>query len=618
MNKLSSFFEYLFKDHPGDEPGKRAPAIIAIITAFLAAAGPFIQSGMNPGNILALIISIVVFSWALRQVLRTRYSYAAIVPLTGALFICFQSLRDGTGTHSPAWFGAAGATLLLYLFLDNEVLAFWLSLVPLGLFMFLGLAEMNGIIPDPEHTTAFFLANTVMTEMLISVLAFYIFRRQRTLLRIARENEAAKEIANTALRELNQHLEFRVANRTRDLQVASQVSREVTSVLDLEELLPDLVEKTREGYDLYFVSVYLFDARQNQLILKSGTGEAGIQMKGIRCDLSTSQGYVARSGREAQPIVITDTARSNSYISNPFLPKTLSAAAITMIVQAKLIGVLDLQSTGLDSFSAEDIAVMTTLAEQIGVAIQNAALFQEQVSVAAELRRVDSMKTQFLASMSHELRTPLNATINFVELALMGVGGTLTEKQRELLGNSLQSSRHLLQLINDVLDISKIQAGKLSLFVESNVSIYTEINSVVELIRPRLKDKPIELILDIDDNLPAVEVDRRRIRQIFLNLLVNAVKFTLQGSITLSAKRRSESILFAVTDTGPGISFDAQEAIFEPFVQTADGVKQVEGTGLGLSISRSLAQAHGGRLWVESQPGEGAAFYFELPWKSNP
>ena len=189
---------------------------------------------------------------------------------------------------------------------------------------------------------------------------------------------------------------------------------------------------------------------------------------------------------------------------------------------------------------------------------------------------------------------------------------------RELLGNSIQGSRHLLQLINDVLDISKIQAGKLNLFVESNVSLYTEINSAVEIIHPRLKEKPIELILDIDDNLPAVEVDRRRIRQIFLNLLINAIKFTPQGSITLSAKRRSESILFAVTDTGPGISLDAQEAIFEPFVQTADGVKQVEGTGLGLSISRSLAQAHGGRLWVESQPGEGAAFYFELPWKSNP
>ena len=135
MNKISSFFEYLFKDRPGDEPGRRAPAIIAIITAFLAAAGPFIQSGINPGNILALFISIVVFSWALSQVLRKRYSYAAIVPLTGALFICFQSLRDGTGTHSPAWFGAAGATLLLYLFLDNEMLALWLSLLPLGLFL---------------------------------------------------------------------------------------------------------------------------------------------------------------------------------------------------------------------------------------------------------------------------------------------------------------------------------------------------------------------------------------------------------------------------------------------------------------------------------------------------
>ena len=132
-----------------------------------------------------------------------------------------------------------------------------------------------------------------------------------------------------------------------------------------------------------------------------------------------------------------------------------------------------------------------------------------------------------------------------------------------------------------------------------------------------MKDKPVELVLDIDDNLPPVDVDRRRIRQIFLNLLANAVKFTQHGTITLSAKLRNESILFAVTDTGPGIGLEEQESIFEPFVQTADGIKQVEGTGLGLSISRSLAQAHSGRLWVESQPGDGAAFYFELPLTPN-
>ena len=238
---------------------------------------------------------------------------------------------------------------------------------------------------------------------------------------------------------------------------------------------------------------------------------------------------------------------------------------------------------------------------------------------AQELKRTDLMKSQFLASMSHELRTPLNSIINFTQLISMGVAGPVTEEQMIMLSTSLGSSRHLLQLINDVLDISKIQAGKLGMYIEENVNLNEEIKEVVDMTEPLLQkqnvmlEQPIRFIQDIDHDLPLTACDRRRFRQVLLNLLSNAIKFTGQGSITLSAKKKGEEFIFAVMDTGPGIPQEIQARIFEPFVQATDDFKHTQGTGLGLPISRSLVEAHGGELWVESNMGEGTTFFFTLP-----
>jgi signal transduction histidine kinase len=290
-----------------------------------------------------------------------------------------------------------------------------------------------------------------------------------------------------------------------------------------------------------------------------------------------------------------------------------------MMVSDELVGVLDLQSEIVERFQESEVKIFSTLAEQIAIAVRNAQLYQEQEHVARELARADLMKSQFLASMSHELRTPLNAIINFTQLIAMGVAGPVTEDQLTMLNTSLSSSKHLLQLINDVLDMSKIQADKLSLYIEEDVNLNNEIQAVVDMAEPLLGkqnaslEQPIRFIQDIDENLPLTACDRRRIRQVLLNLLSNAIKFTEQGSITLSAKNKGEETIFAVMDTGPGISQEMQDRIFEPFVQSSDGIKHAQGTGLGLHISRSLVQAHGGELWVESEPGEGTTLFFNLP-----
>ena len=333
--------------------------------------------------------------------------------------------------------------------------------------------------------------------------------------------------------------------------------------------------------------------------------------------VNTRPSLVAQAARERQTVVINDVAQSENYFRNPRLPRTQAEAVFPMVFGDDLIGALDLQSESANRFQESDAQIFATLAEQIAIAVRNAQLYRQQENLAKELERADHMKTQFLSSMSHELRTPLNAIINFNQLIAMGAAGPVTEDQSKMLGTAISSSKHLLQLINDVLVMTKIQAGKLVLYVEDDTNLNDEIKMVVDIAAPLLEkqnaslEQPIQFLQDIDD-LPLVSCDRRRIRQTLLNLLSNAIKFTEQGSITLSVKHKGDEILFAMMDTGPGISAAAQAQIFEPFVQTLDGVK-AQGTGLGLPISRSLIQAHGGDLWVESKVGEGSTFFFTLP-----
>jgi signal transduction histidine kinase len=339
--------------------------------------------------------------------------------------------------------------------------------------------------------------------------------------------------------------------------------------------------------------------------------------------ISARPSLVAQVARDRKAEIINDIEKSTIHFSNPRLPDTRAEAAFPMLVSDELVGVLDLQSETVGRFQEDEAQIFSTLAEQIAIAVRNAQLYRQQEHLAQELERTDLMKSQFLASMSHELRTPLNAIINFTQLITMGVAGPVTDEQVTMLNTSLNSSRHLLQLINDVLDISKIQAGKLSLYIEEHVNLNEEIQAVVDMAEPLLQkqnallEQPIRFIQDIDDCLPLTACDRRRIRQVLLNLLSNAIKFTEQGSITLSAKKKGAEFIFAVMDTGPGIPQEMQARIFEPFVQTTDGIKHAQGTGLGLPISRSLVQAHGGDLWIESKMGEGTTFFFTLPFGSS-
>ncbi len=231
--------------------------------------------------------------------------------------------------------------------------------------------------------------------------------------------------------------------------------------------------------------------------------------------------------------------------------------------------------------------------------------------------RAEQVKSSFLASMSHELRTPLNAVINFTKFVMDGDLGAVNSEQQETLGRVIRSAKHLLGLINDVLDMSKIEAGALNLFVVDQVNLDEIIDLVVMTGRSLVGEKPVTITTEIEPNLPALRGDRQRITQILLNVMSNACKFTAHGQITLRAAISGDDVLLSVKDTGPGIMPDELPLVFQPFKQTQAGLRHGGGTGLGMPISRNLVEKHGGQLWVESEPGQGATFFISLPIRSE-
>ncbi len=258
------------------------------------------------------------------------------------------------------------------------------------------------------------------------------------------------------------------------------------------------------------------------------------------------------------------------------------------------------------------------MADQIKGLINSLEQRVSETQAARErAERADQVKSAFLASMSHELRTPLNAVINFTQFVIDGDVGPVNQEQVDMLSEVVGSAKHLLNLINDVLDISKIEADSLRLFIEDNIGLSEILDNVVSIGRGLLANKPVQFQTAISDNLPMVRGDRQRIFQILLNVASNACKFTETGEVKLSAHESNNEIIIEIADTGPGISAQDQPLVFEAFKQTKAGLIKGGGTGLGMPIAKSLAEAHGGRLWLESELGKGSRFYVALPIKSN-
>ena len=256
---------------------------------------------------------------------------------------------------------------------------------------------------------------------------------------------------------------------------------------------------------------------------------------------------------------------------------------------------------------------MQTFADQSVIALQNARLFEEIARQRHELELASQHKSQFLANTSHELRTPLNAILGYTELMADGAYGEPSEKMLGILKRLEANGRHLLGLINDVLDLSKIEAGQLALSL-GEYSMKEVVHTVVSATEVMASEKNLTLRAIIPDELPPGEADERRITQVLLNLVGNAIKFTEFGDITIAVTAADGAFQVAVADTGPGIALEDQPVVFHEFRQLdSSSTRAKGGTGLGLAISKRIVELHGGRIWVESEPGRGSCFRFTLP-----
>ncbi|MFZ5909571.1 MAG: GAF domain-containing protein [Chloroflexota bacterium] len=432
---------------------------------------------------------------------------------------------------------------------------------------------------------------------------------------------AGRTVIMSIARDITERKQNEEALRRRNeyLAASAEIGRLVTSSLDLKAIFSRAVNLVKERFGYYHAAIFIVEETGFNAVLQEATGEAGEQMKQRGHSLTVgSKSTVGQATETGNAIVINNTALDPIHKPNPLLPDTRAEAAIPLHIGNRIIGVLDIQSTEVNAFSQDDVAILQLLADQIAIGIDNARSYNIAQQAVQEMREVDRLKSQFLANMSHELRTPLNSIIGFARVILKGIDGPVTELQQQDLTAIFNAGQHLLGLINDILDLSRIEAGKMELSF-SEVNIDDLVTSVMSTAAGLIKDKPITLKQEIATDLPTVRADPMRIRQVLINLLSNAAKFTEKGEITVRAEvddltTGQSSVIVTVTDTGPGISPEDQAKLFQPFSQVdASLTRKVGGSGLGLSICHHLVQMHHGRIGIHSMPGRGSSFYFTVP-----
>jgi PAS domain S-box-containing protein len=486
----------------------------------------------------------------------------------------------------------------------------------------------SGLVPDEQykHFWETLLAGGTVSEEIINK------TRDGRLVPIAGTNspildESGKTIGFLAVHQdiTERKLSEETLRRRNDyLAASSEIGRLVTSTLDLNTIFTRTVNLISERFGFYYAAIYIIEETGFNAILREATGEAGEKMKAQNYSIVVgSHSVVGKVSANMEPMLVNDTDLEPLYIPNPYLLDTRSEVAIPLRIGSRIVGVIDIQSTQVHAFTQDDLSVLQSLADQVAVAIDNARSYELSQQLIKDLREVDQLKSQFLANMSHELRTPLNSIIGFSRVILKGIDGPVTEMQQQDLTAIYNSGQHLLGLINDILDLARIEAGKMELNFEE-VHLADMATSVMSTAKGLVKEKPIQLLQRIPSNMPTVRGDTMRVRQVLLNLISNASKFTDQGSITVETSIQKGptgkmEALINVVDTGSGISTEDQKKLFQAFSQVdGSATRKSGGSGLGLSICANLVQLHGGRIGVHSIVGQGSTFWFTLPLYNQP
>ena len=456
-------------------------------------------------------------------------------------------------------------------------------------------------------------------------------------------NQAASAIENARLyHEIQQHVA--------ELTILNEISHTITSTLDLQKMLEIINNHITQLLGVAATSVVLYDDRQNELWFAAASGAGADFMRDRR--LALKEGVVSWVVQQGEPVMIPDVSKDPRFFSDfdqQSKFKTRSILCVPLKTKGKVIGAIEAMNKLEGTFDEEDLRILSSLAAPAAAAIDNAQLFEQaqqeiterqraeaalseerallaqrvkertaELSKAnAELARAARLKDEFLANMSHELRTPLNAILGSSEILQTGVFGEVNERQLKYLRNTEESGRHLLALINDILDLSKIEAGKFELEIRP-ASVESTCEASLRLVKQLAHKKRLKVIKTVDKAVVTLPADERRLKQILVNLLSNAIKFTPDsGEIGLEVVGdvARHVVHFTVWDSGIGIAAEDLPQLFQPFVQADSSIsKHYQGTGLGLSLVSRMTELHGGSVSVESEVNVGSRFTVTLPW----
>lgn len=473
-----------------------------------------------------------------------------------------------------------------------------------------------------------------------------------------REYAEQQEKSNQVLQEINSMLmesqaeleeqmaavkkaEAEIQQRNRELSALNAIATTVSQHLDFEKVSVSAIDKVLETLNLAYGEIFIFDQKAREMILVVSRGESPQFALGIE-KFGLGEGLPGLIAQDKKPLLIEDLASDTRFIrglnSELEKGKSYSVIGIPLFAQDQLVGAMDFFSTEGHQFTPPMMNLLTTIGHQIGVAVANARLFEEVKQGAEQLRRANDelqelnrLKSDFIAIVSHELRTPLASIIGYVDLMLDEETGPLNEEQSQYLGVIERNAERLSRLINDILDISRIEAGRIDLAMVP-LDVAEIAREIVVTMQPQAQAKGIEMTISMAEGLPLIRGDADRIRQVLVNMLGNAIKFTSQGGRVeisgwcLAAGEQppppgpelataSDWLLVSVTDTGVGIAAEELGRIFDKFYQVGGFAERSgEGSGLGLSIARGIVEAHGGKIWAQSTgENQGSTFTFALP-----
>jgi signal transduction histidine kinase len=411
-----------------------------------------------------------------------------------------------------------------------------------------------------------------------------------------------------------------------ELKALGEVGQAVSSTLDLQTVLSTIVGHAVQLSGTSGGVIYEYDEAAEGFLLRASYHMEKEVVEALQSS-PVRIGEGAATGRAAairMPVQVSNILEEREYAATRIRPVLArlgyrSVLAVPLLREERIMGALTVWRKEAGDFSPEIVNLLQTFATQSALAIQNARLFREIEEKSRQIEAANRHKSEFLANMSHELRTPLNAIIGFSEVLGERMFGELNEKQAEYTDDILSSGRHLLSLINEILDLSKVEAGRMELEV-ATFDLPLAIDNARTFVRERATKHGINLDVTIDERLGDFVGDERKIKQILLNLLSNAVKFTPEGGrIGIKASQADGSVEISVSDTGIGISPADQTKIFEEFRQVGgDYAHKKEGTGLGLTLAKKFVELHGGKIWVESEVGKGSTFTFTLPMNPHP